>query len=271
VRIVLAGPGRAGWSLARRFRRVGHEVAGVAGRRPVEAERAAADLGTAAVAWEGTLPACDLMIVAVRDDAIEEVARHLAPRSREVAAAVHLSGLKPSAALAPLASAMPVGSFHPLQTLPNPDVGAERLEGAWVAVSSEDNLFADRLFAVARSLGMHPFELDDDCKAVYHAAAAAAANFTVTSLAMAQRLFAAAGVPLDAAQPLVRAVVDNSFSLGPAAALTGPVARGDVGTVRAQIAAVTEWDRDLAADFVAMVRATGRLAGTLDEIEQELP
>ncbi len=270
MRILLVGPGRAGWSLARRFRDTGHQVCGVVARRFAEAERAGLDLDAPAVTWDGALPPADLMVVAVRDDAIAEAAAHLASRAEDVHAAVHLSGLQPSAALAALSATMPVGSFHPLQTLPNPDAGAERLAGAWVAVSTDDNLFADRLFGMARSLGMHPFELDDDSKAIYHAAAAAASNYPLAALAMAERLFAAAGVPFEAAEPLVRAAVDNSFALGPGAALTGPVARGDAGTVRAQMEAVADWDPALAEDFRAMARAAGRVAGTLDDVEEAL-
>lgn len=270
VRILLIGPGRAGWSLARRFRTVGHDIVGVASRRTESAAEAAADLGSVAVGLDDTLPAADLMVIAVRDDAIVAVAERLASNAGAVDAAVHLSGLTPVAALDALSSRMPVGAFHPLQTLPNPDAGAERLRGAWVAVTSDDNLFADRLFSVAHALGMHPFELDDECKAVYHAAAAAAANYPVAALAMAERLFGAAGVPLEAAEPLVRAVVDNAFQLSPTAALTGPVARGDAGTVAAQIAAVAELDPALADDFRAMARATARVAGTSSAIEESL-
>ena len=63
-----------------------------------------------------------------------------------------------------------LGSFHPLQTLPDPEIGATRLGGAWVAITADSDLFADRLFALAASIGMHPFELDDAAKPLYHAA-----------------------------------------------------------------------------------------------------
>lgn len=270
MRIVLVGPGRAGLSLARRLRENGHSLAGVMARRPEAAAGAAADLNAPVLEWHGTLPSCDLVVVAVRDDAIASVADHLGPRLGGAGGAVHLSGLTSVAALAGLGHGIPTGSFHPLQTLPNPEVGAARLDGAWVAVTSEDGVFADRLFSLARSLGMHPFELDDESKAVYHAAAAAAANYTMTSLALAERLFTASGVPFAAAEPLVRAVVDNAFALGPVAALTGPVARGDAGTVRAQVRAVAEVDPDSAEDFRAMGRATARIAGTTEAMDSVL-
>ncbi len=262
MQIVLVGPGRAGHSLGRRFRAAGHTVIGVLSRQPERARAVAADLDAVAISWDGPLPRCDLLVVAVRDDAIATVAARLAPHAGDVEGVVHLSGLTPVGSLGPLAERIPAGSFHPLQTLPDPDAGAQRLEGAWVAVTSPNAVFADQLFGMARTLGMHPFEIDDECKAVYHAAASAAANYPLAALAMAQHLFGVAGVPWDAAEPLVRAMVDNAFDLGPVAALTGPVARGDRATVEAQLTAVADCAPDLTADFRAMGRATARLAGT---------
>jgi predicted short-subunit dehydrogenase-like oxidoreductase (DUF2520 family) len=87
---------------------------------------------------------------------------------------------------------------------------------------------------------------------------------------MSRSLFEAAGVPFGAAGPLVEAIVANAFEMGPADALTGPIARGDVGTVAAQLAAIREAAPDLAADFVALVRVTAAVAGTSDEIERML-
>ncbi|NIR35990.1 MAG: DUF2520 domain-containing protein, partial [Actinobacteria bacterium] len=110
---------------------------------------------------------------------------------------------------------------------------------------AREDYLADRLFELATSIGMHGFELDDSDKALYHAAAAAAANFPLAALAMSRNLFEAAGVPFDAAGPLVEAIVANAFEMGPADALTGPIARGDVGTVAAQLAAI----RDAAPDL----------------------
>jgi predicted short-subunit dehydrogenase-like oxidoreductase (DUF2520 family) len=270
VDVVLVGPGRAGRSLARRFTGAGHGVVGVLARRRDAAAGAARDLSAVALDWDTPLPRCDLILIAVSDRAIAEVAERLAPVAGGAGGAVHLSGLVPSTALAPLAGHMPVGSFHPLQTLPNPEVGAARLGGAWVAVTSDDGIFADRLFSIARALGMHPFELDNEWKALYHAGASAAANYCVAVLALAERLMSAAGVPFEAVEPLVRAVVDNTFALGPAQALTGPIARGDVETVRAQVEAVAGCDPALAADFRAMGRATARLAGTAEGFDEVL-
>ena len=83
-----------------------------------------------------------------------------------------------------------------------------------MAVTTDDDLLGDRLFALAASLGCHPFELVDEQKPLYHAAAAAAANFTLAALAISRRLFAAAGVDFAAAAPLIDAVVANAATMG---------------------------------------------------------
>ena len=264
VKLLLAGPGNAGRALFRRISSSGHTIAGVAGRDPAVSAEAAADLSAPALGWDDPLPEADLVVIAVRDDAIGEVAVHLAPLAGEVRAAVHLSGLTSVEALEPMMGTCAIGSFHPLQTLPNPESGAARLEGAWLAVTSDDDMLSDDLFRLARSIGAHPFELPDDSKALYHAAAAAAANYPLAALAMSRRLFEAAGVPFDAAGPLVRAVVDNALALGPEDALTGPIARGDVGTVAGQRAAVEAAVPELVDDFLAMGRAVAGVCGTTD-------
>ena len=87
---------------------------------------------------------------------------------------------------------------------------------------------------------------------------------------MSRRLFEAAGVGFGVAEPLVRAAVENALALGPEAALTGPVARGDAGTVAAQVAAVRHGAPDLAEAFIALARAAAHIAGTEDAIEEAL-
>jgi predicted short-subunit dehydrogenase-like oxidoreductase (DUF2520 family) len=261
--IIVAGPGRAGRSLATRFIDAGHRLVGVLARSEVPAAVRAEPL-----AWDRDLPGADLLVVAVRDDAIGEVAERLAPIAGAVEAAVHLSGLAPVEVLDPLGPH--IGSFHPLQTLPTPEVGAARLGGAWIGITTHDGVLESRLHELATSIGARPFVLADEAKSLYHAAAAAAANFPLAALSMARRLFEAAGVPFAAAAPLVEAVVGNAFTLGPEAALTGPIARGDVGTVAAQLEAVTEAAPDLVDDFKALGRAVARVAGRSELFEELL-
>lgn len=263
MRISLIGPGRAGLALARSWKAAGHTIAAVVARRPEAAADAAETLATEALLIGDPLPESDLAVLSVRDDAIEEVAEAVASSAAAIGAAVHVSGLATLGALDALRSAgLAVGSFHPLQTLPTPEIGARRLAGAWVAVTASDPALRADLFSLAQSMDAHPFDLGDDAKALYHAAAAAAANFPLVALTMASDLFDKADVPFAAAEPLVTAVVANAFELGPRSALTGPVARGDLGTVSRQIAAVAaaapEWEPVFRKLVASLADITGR-------------
>lgn len=270
MKIVLVGPGRAGMSLAIAANGAGHDVVAVVGRSLDSAERGAAMVGAAPLVIDGELPGADLLIIATRDGAIRPVAEQLVLPDLEIPAAVHLSGLTSVDALEPLASrGLATGSFHPLQTLPTPEAGAARLAGAFIAITALPELQA-QLEALARSLGATPFSLADEDKALYHAAASAAANFPLAAFAMASDLFETAGVPWDAARPLVEAVVANAFDLGPRAALTGPVARGDVTTVAAQLRAVADANPEWQVTFARFVAALAALTGRSEEFERVL-
>jgi predicted short-subunit dehydrogenase-like oxidoreductase (DUF2520 family) len=250
-------------SLAFALRHAGHEPVAVTARSEKAGTLAAQRLGTRLVAGEEPLPSADVVVLAVRDDAIEEVADDLATRAGRVRYAVHLSGLKPVDCLAGLAAAgLRVGAFHPLQTLPNPEDGSAALPGAWVAVTAADAGLHSLLEDLAYSIGARPFDLADSHRDLYHAAAAASSNYLVAALALAEELYRRADVPFEVSRPLAETVVDNAFRLGPLAALTGPVARGDVGTVQGQLAAVARWAPDMVDDYRAFARATARIAGT---------
>lgn len=269
MRIILAGPGRAGMSLSYAFRTAGHELAGVLGRK--NAADAAAALDTVELSWDDLLPAADLLVISVRDDAVGEIANRLASRAIGVAAAVHISGSVTIGALAPLEeTGLAIGGFHPLQSLPDAEIGATRLSGAWAGITAGDPQLSARLFELATSIGMIPFDLPDAGRPLYHAGASAAANYVVGSLALAERLFSAAGVPWEAAIPLVEAVVKNATELGPQRALTGPIARGDVRTVEQQRAAVRSAVPDLEAAFVDIGRAVAHVAGREEEFRSAL-
>jgi predicted short-subunit dehydrogenase-like oxidoreductase (DUF2520 family) len=268
MRIVLAGPGRAGLAVAIAANGAGHDVLAVAARETEQAERAARRFDAEALAIVDPIPPVDLLIIAVRDDAIAEVAGRVAPIARNAAAsAVHLSGSAPIDALAPIADqGLAVGSLHPLQTISDPVRGARALAGAWFAVTADEPLRSD-LHGFARSLGGRPFDLAGEHRTAYHAGAAAAANFPIAALAIAQRLFEVTGVPFEAARPLVDAIVENAFAIGPVDSLTGPIARNDHETVDAQIAAVRAAVPSLAAAFESMVGATADVA-TLSRLEE---
>ncbi|MDJ0497926.1 MAG: DUF2520 domain-containing protein [Acidimicrobiia bacterium] len=270
MRILLVGPGRAGMSLAMAFSSAGHSIVGVVGRTAESARTGAEMVDAGPLTLDEPLPPADLLVMATRDGAIAPVARALAAKELEIESAVHVSGLTSVLALDPLRGRqIQTGSFHPLQTLPNPEAGAARLAGAYIAITADLPL-RRRLEELAGDIGAMPFVLEDGDKALYHAAAAAAANFPLAALAMAEDLFAEAGVPWEAARPLVEAVVANAFDMGPRAALTGPVARGDVATVAAQLQAVRTQHPTWQVGFARFVELLARLTGRAEQIEAVL-
>ncbi len=159
----------------------------------------------------------DLRLLCVPDRAIAEVARSI-ERGPWLA---HVSGGTPLAALAPHTSRF---SLHPLQTL-TLRRGPEQLDGAWAGVTAESDEARARALWLAETLGLRPFALADEKRAVYHAGASIASNFLVTLYRVASTLVAEAGAPPEALVPLMTRTIENGFDL------TGPIARGDWETV----------------------------------------
>jgi predicted short-subunit dehydrogenase-like oxidoreductase (DUF2520 family) len=168
----------------------------------------------------------DLVLLCVPDTAIAAVAAEVRPGPW----VAHTSGATPLVALEPHERRF---SVHPLQTF-SLDLGPEQLDGAWAAVSGENEeaLAAGR--EVAGLLALEPFDLDDDERPIYHAAAAFASSFLVTLHEVAAELMEAAGAPADALEPLMRRTMDNGFDH------TGPLVRGDWETVRRHRQAIRE-------------------------------
>lgn len=252
--LVIVGAGRAAGSLALASLSAGHRLVGVLARRP-------AGFGSA-LDWESPLPASDLVLVAVSDSAITEVARRLAPHWQDRTPAVHLSGFTSIAALEPIAAlGAPIGSFHPLQSLPDPVRGSRALHGAWAAITTSDRPLSGLLHTYAASLEMRPFLLADGDKSLYHAAASAAANFLVEALAVSCDLLKGADVPFAVMEPLARTVLDHVFETDPDTALTGPIVRGDIPTVVGQIGAAEALSPLLGRQFRLLAQATAARVG----------
>ena len=121
--------------------------------------------------------------------------------------------------------------MHPLQTFTRTR-GPEQLDGAWAAVTSEQEEARAAGYWLAETLGLKPFELTDDARPLYHAGAAIASNYLVTLFRAASSLLEQAGAPPEALIPLMRRVIENEFEL------TGPIERGDWETVGMHLDAI---------------------------------
>jgi predicted short-subunit dehydrogenase-like oxidoreductase (DUF2520 family) len=188
----------------------------------------------------------ELVLLCVPDRAIAEVAAGIAPGPW----LAHVSGATPLAALEPHRRRF---SLHPLQTFTR-ERGPEQLDGAFAAVGAETDQARETAEWLARTLGLQPFALADDKRAVYHAGAAIASNYLVTLRRAAGLLLEAAGAPPAALDPLMRRTIENGFEL------TGPIARGDWGTVEAHLAAIRVERPELEPMYVALAETTKALA-----------
>jgi predicted short-subunit dehydrogenase-like oxidoreductase (DUF2520 family) len=239
TRVAVVGRGRLGTALTAALRAAGYRVDEPSGRD----ER----------------PRGDVILLCVPDAEIAAAAAAVAGAAPLIG---HTSGATPLSALAAAADAgAELFGFHPLQTVTGPST---MLAGCGCAIAGS----SDRALAAARrlatDLGMTPFRVEDSQRAAYHAAASISSNFLITLQAEAEALATDAGIEgFDARRllgPLVRTTVRNWLELGPERALTGPIARGDHGTVAAQRAAVHARRPELEPLFDALVERTEALA-----------
>ena len=231
--VAIIGAGRMGRGLALALSQAGAAVALLGRSRRLEDTR---QVG--------------LVLIATPDDAIGGVSAELA-RDGAIGAGqvvLHLSGLLDRLALHALAdTGAGLGSFHPLQSIAEPSTACARLAGAFAGLEGDERALeaGERL---AAALGMHPVRLAAGAKPAYHAGAVIVSNYAVVLAAVAERLAREAGVPPAEAGalylPLMRGTVAN-LSLGAAAALTGPVRRGDEATIRRHLAALGAPERRL--------------------------
>ncbi|KRB23248.1 DUF2520 domain-containing protein [Mesorhizobium loti] len=274
LKINLIGPGKVGQTLMRRIVLAGgHEVQDIAGRDVEAASRAVQFIGagTAVSALADMRPA-DLWLLTVSDTRIADVAARLAELAPDrPSIAVHCSGFLPAAEMQPLrALGWHLASVHPVLTFADPARAVGQFEGTLCGVEG-DTEAVTVVDALIRDIGGQPFPLSSQHKAIYHAAAVFSNNFTVVLQAVAREAWARAGVPEEIIGQLnarlLAATAENVGRLGPAAALTGPAARGDLAIVAQQEAAVRSWHPDAGKAYAELSLLAGRLKRTGTTLE----
>lgn len=201
----------------------------------------------------------DLLLVAVPDDALVPLVNGLAEAHAVPAGTLvaHTSGRYGADVLGPLTriGALPL-ALHPVMTFTGTRVDLARLAGACFGVTAPEPL-RPVAEALVVEMGSEPQWVEEDCRALYHAALANGANHLVTLVAQSGALLARAGVenPSRLLGPLLGAALDNALRSGDLA-LTGPVARGDAGTVEVHIGEIAKVSPEAAAAYVAMARLT---------------
>lgn len=240
--IAIIGLGRVGIVLGRALASVGYDIRAVSSRHPAKAAVVAKEFRAAATTPTEAARAADLTILAVSDDAIESVVMQLAAADAVGTgrAVVHVSGASPASILHAAAErGAIIGAFHPLAAIASAD--STLPVGLTFAIEAPPPLH-EILRRMALDLQGHPLALGPNDKTLYHASAVIASNYTVTLTALATRLLqhlgAAPDQALHALIPLMRTTLDNLEQQGLPGALTGPLVRGDVGTVRRHLVAL---------------------------------
>lgn len=264
LRVGVIGAGRVGAVLGAALARSGHHVVAATAVSSASRERAARLLPNAALLpADAVIARVDLVLLAVPDDTLADLVRGLADSGTFTPGqiVVHTSGAHGLAVLQPAVEAgvLPL-ALHPVMTFAGRPEDVHRLAGAPFGVTAQP-----QHRAVAETLvlemGGEPVWIEESARILYHAALVVGSNHLVTLVAEARDLLRTAGVedPARLLAPLLGAALDNSLRYGDKA-LTGPVSRGDIGTVRRHLRTLVEQAPGSVASYVAMARRTAQRA-----------
>lgn len=272
-RVFVVGAGRAGRALAHAMRVGGVDVVGLHGRR----EGADITWGS----WPASLESATVVLVAVRDAELDGVLTELSGASLSADVVVlHASGNAEPAALDLLREhGHACGTFHPLLPLTDPTRATEQLRRAWIGIDGDEGARATSR-ELAAAIGAQVLEIPAGEKARYHAAAVFVSNFPVVLMSVGMRLLELVGIQDTSARSalgmLLTAAAQNAAAVSPAQALTGPVVRGDVETVRAHLAAlgetpeILELYRALSREALPIAVEAGLDAARVEELRRVL-
>jgi len=257
--VAIVGAGRVGCSIARALLARDHRVVAATVYQHDSARRVLDVLGhIPLVEPEDAALAANVVVIAVPDDALPGVAARVSDGLEAGAVVLHTSGLHGTSVLGLCGEN--VAAIHPAQTIPEPTTD---LTDVYFGVTAPDHVREWAWWFVGE-LGGIPLDVPEEQRVLYHAALVMASNFTVALAADAAGLLGNA----DALAPLLRQSVENVIRLGADQALTGPVVRGDAGTVRAHVAALSAQAPQLLEAYVANARRAldrARTSGRLDE------
>lgn len=259
-RIGVIGAGRVGAVLAAALRAAGHEISAAAGESDASRSRIEALLPDVPVAKPTDVArSCDVLLLTVPDDMLGNVVEMLAASGalHPGQVVVHTSGRHGLAVLAPAAAVgVRVVAMHPAMTFTGTSLDLGRLSGCVFGITAGD-AERDITTGLVADLGGRPMWVPEERRTLYHAGLAHGANHLVTLVTEAMEMLSAAGGddPAGTLRPLLEAALDNALNQGDAA-LTGPIVRGDVRTVRAHLAEVAANAPQTLSSYVALARAT---------------
>lgn len=281
--IGVIGAGRVGTALAVSLSSVGYSIVAVYSRTSEHAAALVERVGSSTAAMPAAVIAvADLTLLTVSDDDIESVAsaaaEELTTPLTTPKAVVHTSGIHTRAVLAALsARGLMTGSLHPALPVAT-SLTSEQFEEAAFALEADESLLFDWLEQIVSTLHARAFRLEADQKALYHTALVMASNYTVSLYAFAEHLLTTVGLSKADADnilsALLQATVDNLQKQGIPDALTGPLVRGDTGTLRQHLRALQQVAPEGVKAYHTLARLTYPLLSargvSLDPIERLL-
>ena len=246
MEIGFVGAGKVGSALAILLQRAGYRIAGVASRTGESANKLATRLNCPVLSKEDVAKRSEVLFITTSDDAIASVAQEIAEKDgfRSEQIVLHMSGAHTAHLLEPAAEKGAINiSVHPIQSFASVEQAITLIPGTYFSIEGDTRGYSFAQEMVEKLGGKH-FKLDSNSKVLYHAAASVASNYLVGLLKTALDLLAAAGVPeevrLPAFLPLVEGTLENIKKLGIPQALTGPISRGDLGTLEKHLDAMKE-------------------------------
>ncbi|MBI3930837.1 MAG: DUF2520 domain-containing protein [Chloroflexi bacterium] len=270
IKLGFIGAGTVGTALASRLSRRGYRVMAVSSRSRTSAEKLAQAIsGCRAVDGnQAVADAAELIFITTPDDTIAPVVSSIKwHRGQSV---VHCSGADSTDILEPARKlGARVGAFHPLQTFASAEQAIDNIAGSTFAIEAEEPLLGT-LKEMARALEGHWIGLKASDKVLYHAAAVIACNYIVTLIKLATDLWQTFNVPRSQAtkalMPLLRGTLNNIDNVGIPQCLTGPIARGDSGTIKKHLNALQKVApallstyRELGLQTIPVALAKGRI------------
>lgn len=264
TRIGFVGAGRVGAVLAAALSSAGHQIVAVGGESDASRTRIETLLpGVPAVKPSAVARASDVLFLTVPDDVLGNVVAMLSASGaiRAGQYVVHTSGRHGTEVLRPASErgAHPA-AVHPAMTFTGTEIDLRRVPGTVFGCTAEADA-RPVVEGLVGDLGGHAVWIEEEQRVLYHAALAHGANHLVTLVNQATELLRATGIsdPAAVARPLLQAALDNALTYGDAA-LTGPIVRGDVQTVRAHLQTLGETSLETLESYVAMGRATANHA-----------
>lgn len=278
MKIGIIGVGKVGTALGHAFQAKGLHVVAVSDQQQAALEAARPYLGDRCLYLtenEEAVRLSDVIAVTTQDREIKTVAREIAGKVESLQGKMffHTSGAHPAGELSPLdAKGALLGALHPLQTFPDVASGIEALPSTYIFIEGDDAALPT-LQQLAEAVGYRAVQIEGKNKTLYHLCAVFVCNLFCALLYGAEKIMHRIGITIEPFYPIIRATLRNIEKKGPLASLTGPVVRGDAGTVRSHIKAMKGMElhdgvyRKLSLLALEMVKQRGTLTS---EQEREL-